>query len=370
MNKIELNIPLLDQKADLEELERTLFFDEFLDASEKSTRFLKYFYDNCHEYDWAYTFIIPRSKKPRLLTYQPLTMIERILYFNSRINIQSVVEVGCGYDFLFSFDKSKNELFIKEEKNDYFFFPVFHDSRVDPIDYCRQEIPTAGFIFHNSTGFLREQMYEYEDFRTLVRISNLVYRDILLESITPSSILFLKESVRNLERIDAPPKIIQDFLLRALQVGRTQWNWDILGNALIEILDKVELPNAQNGRYLRKLSEFLRNLLDDLDDVQNFAKVYVKACEENNNLQKSSEEVLRETFENAADDNLKFLYHTRSFLKEFRVEYLNLSQVGAVAPQQVLIKSKEKNCLTDDIERLVEETLKINRILFEFKYKD
>ena len=81
---------------------------------------------------------------------------------------------------------------------------VVDASAKDPlIEYFRQETPSGGFIFYNSKGFLREQMYDYEEFQALVRISNRLYREILLESITPSSVLFLKESVQKLEKEDA-----------------------------------------------------------------------------------------------------------------------------------------------------------------------
>ncbi len=366
MNNSQSELALSEAKSSLKELERTLAFDEFLDASEKSMKFLEYFKENYHGYEWGYAFIITTKPPPRLLTYQPLDKIEEILEFNSLIDIQAIVKKGLGSDVHFDFDKTENKVSIRKKNNsEYFFFPIFHDSKVDHIDYCREETPTAGFIFHNSSGFHKEQFFEYETFQTLVLISNILYKEILLESITPSSVVFLKERIRKLEEMDAPSKIIQDSLLKALYVGRTQWNWDIIGSVLLQIFDKKNKRFDNDERFFRKLKEFINDLLKDLTIAQNFAKDYIEACKKNNNHNIPAEKLLEDSFEHSKDHNLKFLHHTRNFLKNYRVEFLNLLQVGAVTPQQVISKSNEKKCLEKETNTLVEMIHQTNKILFE-----
>jgi hypothetical protein len=362
MNSTGSNLKLLEKKPELNDLMRTVISNRFVDTSGKSLKFLQCFSSYFHEYDWAYAFKIKKNSLPYLLSYHPMKMIKRILEFNSRIDLQAIIEKGWGYHIKFDFDMKKKDLSIGEKNNRYFFFPIFHASDIDPRYYYLKETPTAGFIFYNSAGFLKEPMFNYEDFQTLVNISCIIYKDIISES-TSFSIPSLKDGIRDLIEANASQTIIQDFLLRALYAGRTQWNWDILGNALMEIMDKVD--NHNNVLYTEKLKDFLEYMLSDLRKVQEFAKTFIETYRSTGNINLPLKTVLERTFKKYASDDLKFLHHTRNFLKDFRLEYLNLSQVGAVVPQEVMAKSKSKNLLAEEIGVLCEKILEINRILFE-----
>jgi hypothetical protein len=361
------NLKLVEEKPEYTELLRTLTSNRFLDISGKSLEFLKWFSSYFYKSDWAYAFKIKKNPPPFLLSYHPLSMIKKILEFNSRIDIQAVIEEGYGYHIKFDFDIEEKKLFLGEINNKYFFLPIFHNPEIDSIYYDEKVTPTAGFIFYNSRGFLKEPMLYYEDFKNLVSISNILYRDILSESITPFSVLFLKEGIRYLEEENASPIIIQDFFLRALYAGRTQWNWDILGNTLIEIMEKADLQNNNHGFFRRELEKFLKDLLNELLKVQKFTETFIKEYRNTGDANIPLSTALEENYNKYASDDLKFLHHTRNFLKDFRVEYLNLSQVGAVTPQEVMAKSKSNKFLEQEVSTLCQKVLEINRILFEYQ---
>ncbi len=368
MNNNRNSAVLSERDSAFSEVQRNLISNEFLDASEKSKKFLEFFKESKYlEYNWAYVFTTRENEDSRILAYVPSNEFKKIIRFNSQ-DFKKVFpknKLPKSY-YLFSFDENGITESSAGANKCYLFFPMLHNGKIDPIYYDIIDPPVGGYIFYNSKGFRNDpELFPYQDYIEIIKLSNILYKEIFLEYITPSSALFLKESILNLDKADAPLKVIQDFLLKALHVGRTHWSWDIIASSLLEIFDRMDPNSPYNKKYVNELRNLFNKLLSNLSSVKPLTIRLINFCKTGKNSDLTVIDVLEKIFNKYDNDDLKFLHHTRNFLKGFRVEYLNLLQVGAVSPQQVLNKSKKKECLVIETEKLVNQLIEINRILFD-----